>query len=171
MINKISVELTQENEDNVLQNLQGANDLLPFLIELSREERIKIPKLGRRRVDFMDRGLRYAKTNPRFVPPYLDVTEFEKDVTLRDQLYRIHDLSKKLTKKLRDSILIVESEAYEAARTFYLAAKDAAQKGEEGAEVIAKDLYFHYKKTRLNGDEKAEEQPVNLSEPPSANAA
>jgi hypothetical protein len=159
MINKISVELTQENEDNVLQTLQGVSDMLPFLQELTREERIEIPKLGRRRVDFMERGLRYAKTNPRIVPGYLDVAEFEKDVTLRNQLYRILDQTHKLAKKLKDSIMVVESEAYDAARTFYMYAKGAAQKGEEGAEAIARDLYFHYKRTRSNGEEEPPAPP------------
>jgi len=144
---KINADLPQETEDNVIQNLQAVGDSLPFMLELTKEERIGISKLGRKRIDFMERALRYAKANPQFVPSYLDVAAFEQDVTLRSQLYLIHDLTQKMNKKMKDTLLVLEAEAYEASRVFYASVKTAAQKGEDGAEILAKDLYFHYKKS------------------------
>jgi hypothetical protein len=172
MLNKrISADLTQESEDNVLQNIQGAKDLLPFLVELTKDERIRVSKLGRKNTDFVDRGLRYALANPQFVPSYLDMVEFQKDVTLRSQLYKIYDEINLLEKNLKDTLTVLEAEAYEAARIFYAAVKGAAKNGEKGAEVIAKDMYFHYKRQRSKTEEKQDTETPPATETTKAKAA
>lgn len=154
MISKtISAELTQETETTVLQDLDTVSDMLPFLVNLSREDRKRIFYMSRKKLDFMERSLRYAQENPLIVPPYLDMTEFVKDVNLRTQLYRIFDKVNTFHKRLKDTLSVLEAEAYEASRNFYAAVKVAAQRGEKGAEEIVKDLHYHYKQQK--SEEKA----------------
>ncbi len=157
---EISAEIPQETEDKLLLDLQGMRDSLPFLVELIKDERIRLAKLSRKNVDFVDRGFRYLQSHPQFKPPYLNVEEFAKDVALRDQLYRIYDEANSFTRMLKDTITVVEAEAYDAARTFYASIKVAATKNQEGAEAIANDLAYHYKKNRSTSEEKnTEENP------------
>lgn len=160
MYNKnISAELTVENEDTVLQNIDGAASLLPFLVELTKDDRKRMYFMSRKRLDFVERGLRYAQENPQLVPSYLDLTEFEKDVALRTQLYRVFDRVNTLHKSLKDTLSILESEAYEIARSFYAAVKVAAKRGEQGAENIAKDLLYHYKQQKSQANGSNSEEP------------
>jgi hypothetical protein len=155
----ISAELPQETEDTVIQDLSGVNDALPFMVELTKDERSRLFKMSRKKLDFMERGLRYAQENPELVPAYLDLTEFEKDVALRSQLYRIFDKVNSLRKNLKDTLTVLEAEVYETCRIFYAAVKVAAKRGEEGSEHIAKDLLYHYKRSSENGS--APEEPGN----------
>lgn len=144
----ISAELPQETETTVLQDLDTITGLLPFLVTLSREDRKRMYFMSRKRLDFMERSLRYAQENPLLVPSYLDMTEFVKDVNLRTQLYRVFDKVNTFHKGLKDTLAVLEAEAYEASRNFYAAVKVAAQRGEKGAEEIAKDLHYHYKQQK-----------------------
>ena len=155
----VSAELTSENETTVLQNLDGATGLLPFLVELTSDDRKRMYFMSRKRLDFMERGLRYAQENPQLVPSYLDLTEFERDVALRAQLYRVFDRVNTLHKGLKDTLSVLESEAYEIARAFYAAVKVAAKRGEQGAENISKDLLYHYKQQKSQDNSSKPQEP------------
>ncbi len=115
-------------------------------------------KLSRRFVDFVDRSLLHARANPQYVPPFVNVEEFSKDVELRDSLHRMYAEANGFIERLRDTILLTESEAYQTARVFYKSVKSAAKEGAEGAEQIAKDLAYHYKKKRSEKSETDEDE-------------
>jgi hypothetical protein len=151
-LNKISAEIPQETENTIIQSIKDAKGELPFLVDITNEERIRLAKMSRKSVDFMDRGLLHASNYPQYVPPYLDLDEFRKDVELRKPLYRIMAEVASFQEKLRDTILMVESEAHTIARVFYKSIKAAAKEGQEAAENIAKDLAFHYKKSKPSED-------------------
>lgn len=161
-LNKISAAVAPETEEGVIQRIKEARGLLSFLVDLTSKERIRMSKLSRRFVDFVDRGLLHAKANPQYVPLFISVEEFTKDVELRDSLLRMYAEANGLIERLRDTLLLVESEAYQTARVFYKSVKSAAKEGADGAEQIAKDLAYHYKKKRsekneTDGDESQEE--------------
>jgi len=144
--NRISAEVTPEAEDRLNQNIDGIEGDLPFLTDLTIEERMRLSKLGRKRVDFVDRGVIHIKASPQYLPPYRPLNEFLKDVALRDCLHRIHRRIKSMEKRIRDTLLLVEAEAYSATRVFYNSVQTAARGGSEDAELIAKDLAFHFKR-------------------------
>lgn len=157
-VNKISAAVPQDAENSVIQKVKEVRELLPFLIDLPKDERLRMSRLSRRYVDFVDRGLLHAKAHPHYMPPFLSIDEFSKDVELKNCLHRILAEVDSLSERLRDTVLQVESEAYTSARVFYKSVKAAAKEGAEDAERIAKDLAYHYKK-RSSKQEGEEEQP------------
>jgi hypothetical protein len=166
-LNKISVEIPEATETSVIQGIQDAKNTLPFLVDLTANERIRLAKMSRKSVDFVDRGLLHASNYPQYVPPYLDLDEFRKDVELRKPLYRIMAEVASFQEKLRDTLLLVESEAHTITRVFYKSIKAAAKEGQEAAENIVKDMAFHYRKTSppAKPPEKEPEQPPQDAEP------
>jgi hypothetical protein len=152
-INKISAEVTLETENQVVKHIKDAFGLLAFLSQLSKQERARLSKLSRRNLAFVERGLIYAQNNPAYVPNYMDIQEFKKDVELIRSLRRMFAEAEAFYDRIKDTILLAESEAYKTARIFYKSVKTAAKEGGEGADVIAKDLAYHY---RGQGQEKAE---------------
>jgi hypothetical protein len=82
------------------------------------------------------------------VPAYLSLEEFAGDMELKSGLHRIYAEVNALHERLKDTIMQVESEAYAMARVFYKSVKAAAREGAEDAEIIVKDLAYHYKKNR-----------------------
>jgi len=67
-LNKISAEVPQETEAQVVKHIKDALTQLPFLIQLSKLERIRMAKFSRKNLAFVERGLMYAQANPSFVP-------------------------------------------------------------------------------------------------------
>ncbi len=148
VLKNISAKITPEIEDQAFQHLKELKALFPFLTDLPPIERMRMTKLSRRYVDFVDRSLFHAKANPQYVPPYLNNEEFSSDVELKNSLHRIYADVNALAGKLKDTILIVESEAYASARIFYKSVQTAANQGAEGAQAVFDDLAYNYKKKR-----------------------
>jgi len=159
-INNVSAEILQETEDTVIQSIRTAKDSLTFLVDLTKEERIRLAKMGRKSVDFVDRGLIHAVNYPQYVPPYLNLEEFKKDMNLRKPLLRIIAETASFQEKLRDTLMLVESDAHTWARVFYKSIKAASKEGQEAAENIAKDLAFHYKKSTSTGNPPKKDETV-----------
>ena len=145
---KISAVLPPETESKVIQLVKEIKSTLDFLVNLDSESRVRLAKLSRGRVDFLDRSMVEAKTYPGFLPSYITLEEFSKSMELKDSLHRIRAEISSLAEQISDTILVVESEAYESARLYYNSVKAAARCGKEGAERIAKELAFYYKRTR-----------------------
>lgn len=145
-LNRISAEIPQDVEDLLVQDLEEMRKRLPFLIDLSIEERIAMPKSSRKLVDFIDTGLLQARTHPNYLPSFVDINEYEKDVKARKSLRRIYEALNAFTDRVRDTLMVVESEAYLAARVLYKTAKAAAKEGAEDAERIIKEMSFHYRR-------------------------
>ncbi|MCU0288472.1 MAG: hypothetical protein MUF15_19015 [Acidobacteria bacterium] len=147
-INKISAEILQDDEDRLVQELDEKRKSLSFLIELTAEERRTIPKASRRLLDFTETAFFQAQTHPTYLPQYMPFVEFEKDMKLKKSLRRVYEALNAFTKRVKDTILVVDSEAYQAARVFYKTAQTAAKEGSEDAERIVKDMAYHFRKAQ-----------------------
>lgn len=150
---KFNAEIAPDTVTNVMSMIAGIDENLPFLVGLTRNERRKSAKMSRKLVDFVNRSVMYAGENPQFVPPFIS-----RDLMLRD-----HDMVEALRQilvklgviyeRIKDTLLITESQLYAMARVFYKSVKAAASEKSGDAEVIARDLSFHYRKARSGKEE------------------
>jgi len=124
--------------DNDVKSLQDV--LVKHLIDLTTAERRKLPKMGPKTVDFVDKSLSYALGHPQFVPAFVDVEEFRKDVATADTLRTLQQALDMIAGALDDSVVLTRSRAYEKALSFYNSVKQAAKTKQYGAEAIAADL-------------------------------
>lgn len=113
---------------------------LPFLVNMTPDERRTYPKMGDRTIPFVDKSLDYSKTNYQLVPPFLNVMEFDKDMVLVDQLTQMERPLLSLVEGIQDTKLLAGSEAFSAALLFYQAVKLAAQMNIPGVKTIYEDL-------------------------------
>jgi hypothetical protein len=164
-LNKISAEIPQETENQIIQQIKDAKTALAFMVALSSEERVRLAKLSRGHVDFVDRSLIHAQANPQYLPSYVSLEEFAKDMELKNSLHRIRTELNALAQRINDTILVVESEAYQTARLFYKSVKAASKEGAEDAERISKDLSYHYKKKRSSKTETDETDNTTPEQP------
>jgi hypothetical protein len=162
--NLIDAELSKENEDLAVQNITSTETLFPFLLNLSPDERQALPKLRRDGLDFVERALMHAESNPALVSSYLDINSLKRDLTLLKQVQRVLGTAESFCEKLRDTYMELGVESYSAARIFYRSVKNAAVSGVEGCEYIARDLGEYYKKLsapRKKKEAKPTETPQN----------
>lgn len=156
--NRISAEVTAANKAVIMTKLTEIKALLPFLLNLTKDERIQLPKLGAASLEFDEQCASYMATAPNLVPPFVDVAEVAKDRTLRLVLADLFRETKKLCEQLDDTLLLVGSEVWMADISFYQTVKQAARRDVPGADTIYDDLKARF--PGVSGDEEEPEPPT-----------
>lgn len=123
MENRIDATLTNADRDNVLQAILDIRASLPFLIDLTTEDRRSLPKMGDKSRAFVTQALVLAEQNDDFLPRSFDVAEMRKDVDLVDQMLPIVTALSQLNELVDDTFTLAGSDAYSAALIVYNSAK------------------------------------------------
>ena len=134
----ISAALTQADRDAVIAAVATIKQKLPFLIDLTLEERKALPKMGDKSRAFVSKALEVATQNPDFLPRSFDLEEMRKDVQLFEAMYPIVVALTQLQELLDDTYVTVGSEAYSAALQVYSYAKASGQG--TGLEAVVGEL-------------------------------
>ncbi|MBF9220976.1 hypothetical protein [Hymenobacter ruricola] len=119
---------------------QGAAELRPYLQALTPEERSAMLKMGAKTVDFVQKAFGYARSNPGFVPSFLDLTEFEHDTAALNGLSPIGQLLAGLALDVESTMMLAGSDAYAAALVIYNNVKFLAKNKQPGAQAAYDDL-------------------------------
>jgi hypothetical protein len=138
--NRISAEVTAAAKAAILTKLQEINALLPFLINLTKKERMGLPKLGPTSVEFDEQCASYMASSPNLVPPFVTPSEVSKDRALRLTLADVLRATRKLCEQLDDTLMLVGSEIWQANLSFYQTVRQAAQRDVPGADTVYDDL-------------------------------
>ncbi len=144
MENKISFVISQEAMANITRAIETISQNLPELINLKAGDRRALPKMGDKSFAFVTKAFEYANQNPKVVPAFLDMAEFEKDTNGFTNLKKVLNPLQQLVEKLDDTTLLTGSEAFTAALVFYTALKGAAKAGEPGMKTVYADLQSRY---------------------------
>ncbi|MBN3908350.1 MAG: hypothetical protein HWQ35_17950 [Nostoc sp. NMS1] len=123
----ISATLAPTQRDAVFQAIATIKENLPFLVDLSADDRKALPKMGDKSRAFVSKALEVATQNPEFLPRSFDLEEMRKDVQLFEALYPLLLSLTQLQDLVDDTSLAVGSEAYAAALQVYNYAKVSGQ--------------------------------------------
>lgn len=148
MDNLVSLKIEQQTVDKILQKLAECKDLLPGLITLSPEQRQACPKMGDASRPLVEKVRDFSVTNPKLIPPYMDLEEFKIDVSDEAYLHVLESAVEQLYDAISDTRMVVGSEAYMSALMFYNAAKDAARHNVQGAKAVVEDLKKRFPSTK-----------------------
>ncbi len=121
--NRIEAHLTKEDQQEVLDALAEIRELLPFLLNLTAEERQALPKMGERSRAFVDEALALARENPELTPEDFDLEDMEEDIALYDNLQPILFGVMQLEDLLLSTAVAASSDVYSAALEIYERAK------------------------------------------------
>lgn len=134
--NRISATATAAQIAAVKTALQTIATNLPFLIGLTNEERITLPKINVANKAFTEDAINAMVNNPTLLPSYFNVAEMQKDMLLFSQLDELNLLVNQLAEKINDTQLLAGSEAYVSALAAYRNFEAAASAGISGADTI-----------------------------------
>ena len=123
--NRVSARITPEDVAAVQSAISTIKEKLPFLIGLSKEERVSMLKMGDKSRAFVQKTMELVRQNQDFLPRSFDVDEMEKDVDLYTTLYPVLLSLQQLNEMAEDTLMVVGSEAYAAALVAYRYAKEA----------------------------------------------
>lgn len=136
--NQISATLDQTNRDAVMAAIAMLKEKLPFLIDLTAEQRKSLPKMEDKSRAFVSKALEVATQNPDFLPRSFDLEEMRQDVELFESLYPILLSLTQLHELVDDTCIAVGSDAYGAALVVYNFTK-ASGKG-AGLDAVADEM-------------------------------
>ena len=136
--NQFSTTLSQKDRDEVMAAIATIKEKLPFLIDLTPEQRQSLPKMGDKSRAFVSKALEVATQNPDFLPRNFDLAEMRKDVQLFEQLYPILLSLGQLQDLVDDTCLAVGSEAFAAALLVYNYAKASGEGS--GLDTLIEDM-------------------------------
>src|SRR5437764_76800 len=113
--NRVSAVLSETDQQAVMAAINTIRQKLPFLIDLSAEDRRSLPKMGERSRGFVSQALEVAAQNEDILPRSFEVAEMRKDVELAAALLPIITALSQLVELIEDTSMAVGSEAYAAA--------------------------------------------------------
>ncbi len=150
--NQISITIPQEVIEEVTSKLQEIRSALtPYLQGLTVEENRSLFKMGDKSIATVQKIENYIRSNPEFVPSYMDKDEFLKDGKVVSQLKPLLKLTDQLNSDLTDTITLAGSEAMVAGLMYYGTVKEAAGKGVITAKPIYEDLKQRFSKRKTKG--------------------
>lgn len=117
--NRVSAQLGEAERQAVFAAIQTIRQKLPFLIDLTPEERHALPKLGDKSRGFVEQALQVAEQNTGILPGLFDVGEMRNDVELYIALSSVHAALAQLFELVDDTLIAVGSESYVAALVVY----------------------------------------------------
>jgi hypothetical protein len=131
-----------------------ANDLLArYMLPLTPSERHDLLKMGNKTLSFVEKAQDYAHQYPQLCPSYLNMTEFDVDMTDATGLRRIHITAQQLSDNIDDTAMVAGSEAFQASLVFYNAVKAAAAQDIPGAKEVYTDLKARFPRVKRKNEE------------------
>ncbi len=123
---------------------------LPFLVNLTNDERKSIAKTGSDSLTFVTKALSGAQANPNIFPGSFDRAAFQRDVDLFAVLTELTTLANQVAEQIDDTRMAVGGEAFRQATQTYDYVKTAA-KTEPGLKGLADELGERFKKGGSGG--------------------
>lgn len=160
--NRVNATMTAAQVTAVKTALQTILTNMPFLVGLTTDERITLPKINVGNKAFAEDTLAAVENNASVLPPYVNAVHMRNDLVLYTQLDEISALVRQLHERIDDTQMLAGSEAYVNALAAYRLFISAADAGLPGMDTVVAQLG-----TRFAG----QGTPNGSQTPPSAPAA
>lgn len=134
--NRIDTVISDPDLATVNGAINTIEATLSFLIGLTVEERIQLPKINVANKSFTQDAINAVVNNGTMLPAYLDQTAIQNDMNLYNQLDKIAGRMRQVLEKLDDTQMLAGSEAYVAALTAYKLFAAAATAGIPGSDAV-----------------------------------
>lgn len=138
--NKVSAAISAQDMTDIMAAFATIKAKLPFLINLSPEEKRRMPNIGTERGGMVDTFTNEMDLHPDLIPTFVDTAELAKDTALILQLETIRSCANELCEGINDTHQAVGSDMYLAYLSFYNNVKQAAKRAVVGADAIYQNL-------------------------------
>jgi hypothetical protein len=135
-INRLNTTMSEADMSAVKKFFENIYALMPFLIGLTTDERISLPKINEGNKVFVGDSINALANNASMLPAYLNVSDIRSDLTLYEQLDELEGIALQLVEKIQDTRMLCGSEAYASSLTAYRLFEAAASAGLPGADSV-----------------------------------
>ena len=120
-------DLTSDSQQKILKLFDELKTLMPFLINLTPEDRRSLPRMGPKSRAFVDQGLVTAEQNPGILPRNFDLEEYRHHIEQLRLLEPLVLMSEQLNSLLEDTFTGIGSDCYSHTLVVYQTAKLAGK--------------------------------------------
>lgn len=125
--NKISANFTPKDKEGVIKKMGEAMALMPFLVNLTSEDRKHLRKMGPKSAAYVQQCLEGAIAYPGELKSNFNIAEMQKDVELLNNLLGVKVQLDSLKEKIDDTLMAAGIDAMGAADEVYQVLKIAAK--------------------------------------------
>lgn len=139
--NRISLDITAAQKTAIVDAVAALKAALQGItINLTKEERQSLPKVGDKTLAFDEKCKAYMASRPELVPGFIDMAELAKDRKLVADLLPCLQEVAPIAEALEDTISLAYTDIYIADLAFHANVKQAAKRGVPGTDTIYDDL-------------------------------
>ncbi|OYU97237.1 MAG: hypothetical protein CFE21_02800 [Bacteroidetes bacterium B1(2017)] len=142
--NKISANFTPKDKEGVIKKMGEAMALMPFLVNLTSEDRKHLRKMGPKSSAYVQQCLEGAIAFPGELKSNFNLAEMQKDVELLKNLLGLKVQLDSLKEKVDDTIMAAGADAMGAADEVYQSLKLSA-KGNAGVKSAVELISIRFK--------------------------
>jgi hypothetical protein len=124
MQNRIDAAITAADRDKILDFIRQIRALLPFLIDLTMEERQSLVKMGDSGRPFVEQSLNLIEQDDSFMPRSFNKTEMRTDMDFYTIMLPVLIQMTQLFEAVNDTMMLTGSDLIMAGLDVYRNAKD-----------------------------------------------
>ncbi len=158
----LSVVVPDQDIRDVKAKLNAIEQVFPFLIELSAEEIMQLPRISVANRLFVQDIIQVLETHPVPLPAGISKEEIKKDLDLYDQLDSVSMDYEVMLKKMRNTATLAGSEAYKSSLFVYKIIQTYAEASISGYGAVYERLKQRFSNQGPKSAEKEEEQPTKF---------
>lgn len=126
MSNYVSKDINPERVTEIVGLIKTIKQKMPYLNDIEASSQLLLPKLLDDQVPFAEKCLSHAQNVPVIAPVYIDIEEFNKALTLYNDLKKIQTSLTNLLDMVNGTIATAGSDAYVASVSIYKNVKKQA---------------------------------------------
>jgi hypothetical protein len=149
------IQLTEAARNNVLSAIATIQESLPFLIDLTTEQRQALPKMGDASRGFVSKALELALHDQDFLPRSFDVNQMQGNMRLWEDLGALLFMLNQLHELMDDTHFALGSGLFSNALMIYQYAKKVDHTGTLEQSVVQLGKRFSRKSSKKKGSEEA----------------
>ena len=131
---------------------------MPFVVNLTHNEKKNYLKLGPGNVRFIEQSLNHIQNNPKLQLPFIDIAEWQNDWEVFKRLDNLYWEIKSLEEAVNDTRIALQKECMVQALAFYRGAKSASVQNVPGTDSIVKNLHTYFS---ASGKKKQPNEPAS----------
>jgi len=138
--NRISIDLTGAPITAITGAIDTLDTQLAFQVSLTPDQKARLAKAAEKTAGFMEKCREYIISHPQFMPGFVSMTEWNKDLVARDHYMGFLLRLRTLVASGEDTLMIINSEIYRVCLAYYEGVERGASMGAAGAQPIYDDL-------------------------------
>jgi hypothetical protein len=141
-------QLASTDRDTIMNAIATIQATMPYLIDLTLEQRKALPKMGDSSVAFVRKALELAKQNPDFLPRSFQIEQMQQSLEFWEQMNSIMLAFNQLQELMDDTYVAVGSKVFSEALTIYHYAKAVEHTGVLENSVVELGKRFAHKRRK-----------------------